>query len=352
MTDQIGEYRLVFKQGEPFLPVNLRVHNDPLSILAKVLDLNPKSYTRPTDFVHMGLEMVKADLIPREEKETSELSAETIQRLGLIAEKRVISMCIDAALAEDDFETAYSYVVNRLSTTTSELGSIPKDTVDDFTWRAALQAGRYRLNPQANLPTHVGADSSNLIIRHLEHRMQCLGHALRFAPKNTLQEILNVYRRCEEELEVHIKAEEAKEIEWDSRADEGVHGMPGGFAATTHATGVERRNPRAGEEAPVSLFDLSRKSLGRAQSGLSALASFRSKPGRGEGRDKVDTMDRDSTHTSMDASFASLDSMNSFGQDTERIRKRDQLKDAAVGTLASGIGWLINAPAPERDVDH
>jgi protein transport protein SEC39 len=32
------------------------------------------------------------------------------------------------------------------------------------------------------------------------------------------------------------------------------------------------------------------------------------------------------------------------GQGT--IRKRDQLRNAAVGTLASGIGWLINAPPP------
>jgi protein transport protein SEC39 len=37
--------------------------------------------------------------------------------------------------------------------------------------------------------------------------------------------------------------------------------------------------------------------------------------------------------------------------DQPRIRKRDPLRNAAVGSLASGIGWLINAP-PTNDMDN
>ena len=42
-THALGEYRLVLKQGEPFTPVILRVHSDPISIIGKVLEQNPKS---------------------------------------------------------------------------------------------------------------------------------------------------------------------------------------------------------------------------------------------------------------------------------------------------------------------
>jgi hypothetical protein len=35
------------------------------------------------------------------------------------------------------------------------------------------------------------------------------------------------------------------------------------------------------------------------------------------------------------------------GADAEdrRVRKRDQLREAAMGTLVSGVGWLVGAPA-------
>ena len=58
MTHSIGEYRLVFKQGEPFRPVALRVHGDPISIIGKVLDQNPRSCTKINDFLQIGKEMV------------------------------------------------------------------------------------------------------------------------------------------------------------------------------------------------------------------------------------------------------------------------------------------------------
>ena len=58
VTHMIGEYRLHFKHGEPFKPVSLRVHADPISIIARMLDMNPNSYTRINDYIHIGREMV------------------------------------------------------------------------------------------------------------------------------------------------------------------------------------------------------------------------------------------------------------------------------------------------------
>lgn len=68
---------------------------------------------------------------------------------------------------------------------------LPPKELDDWSWRAALQAGKYRRTSQSIKPTHLGNSSGNPEIRHLEQRMGCLSHAVRLAPKSTLQEILN-----------------------------------------------------------------------------------------------------------------------------------------------------------------
>jgi hypothetical protein len=200
----------VFKQGEPFKPVTLRVHGDPISILGKILDQNPKTYTKIDEFIDMGEAMVKAGLTVRSTSGQSILMPDQLHKQLLIAKKRVVSMCIDQALVEEDFETAYSYVVTRLEniagpaqiqvlkerTGPGLYAEPPPQSLDEWSWRAALQAGKYKRTSQTVKPTHLGSASGNLDIRHLEQRIECLALALRIAPKATLHEILNVYRRC------------------------------------------------------------------------------------------------------------------------------------------------------------
>jgi hypothetical protein len=355
VTHYMGAYRLVFKQGEPFKPVSLRLHGDPISIIGKILDQNSRSYTKIGDFVDMGKHMVRAGLTVRRVDGETALKPEQVIEEESVAEKRVVSMCIDAALAEDDFETAYSYVVTRLKeiagpahARTPELerrgtglfAEPPPKVIDDWSWRAALQAGKYRRTSQTTKPTHLGNASGNLEIRHLEQRMDCLAQALRIAPKATLQEILNVYRRCEEELESHVKQEAEQEEAWDAQGDEQV--MPGGYAPTP---AKKTTSSRAVEEAPMSLFDLSRASMARAQNGFSALSMLK-------GNHTVQEKAQSASRESIDSGGSTGDSSS---QSTVKapIRKRDQLKNAAVGSLASGIGWLINAPPINRnDEEH
>jgi hypothetical protein len=341
-THSLGNYRLVLKQGEPFTPVVLRVHNDPISIIGKVLDQNPKAYTKINEMVHIGEHMVLSGLTVRDVEGHSVITPEQEEEQILIAKKRITSMCIDAALADDDFETAYSYVMNRLSSVASEAqtrtsvrdcdgagisAQPPPRILDDWSWRAALQAGRYRSNNNTIRPTHLGNTSGNREIRHLEQRKDCLSQALRIAPPSTLYEILNVFRRCEEELDTKVQEEAEQEAAWDKQGDQTV--MPGGFGAdkSRKPSRATNASSAATEEAPMSLFDLTRASAAKAQSSLSVLSNLTGGSGR-ESR----SSDTEEAHA------------RGVGQAT--VRKRDQLRNAAVGTLASGIGWLINAPAP------
>jgi protein transport protein SEC39 len=330
-THALGEYRLVLKQGEPFTPVVLRVHSDPVSIVGKVLEQNPGSYTKIQDFLEIGANMVDAGLLTR--GDGADVSPEYAFQQQSAVERRIIAMCVDAALTEDDFETAYSYVVNRLASAsqgasqTSE--TLDKAPVDDYSWKAALQAGKYRRTAQTMRPTHIGTASGNLDIRHLEQRIECLSTALRIAPRATLQEILNVFRKCEEELNAAVQAEEAQESAWDDKGD--LQAMPGAFSSTVPA-GVMRNSSakpsRQTEEAPMSLFDLSRASMARAQRNFTALSSLQ--------QTRSDDVHRETDEDS--------------GQ--PRVRKRDQFREAAVGTLASGVGWLIGAQPIDRNQER
>ncbi|EAQ90529.1 hypothetical protein CHGG_02464 [Chaetomium globosum CBS 148.51] len=310
-THSLSDYRLVLKQGEPFTPVVLRIHTDPISIIGKVLEQNPKSYTQLHDLVSVGTNMVEAGLTAQSK---TPLNPEEEATHRLTAQRRITAMCIDAALKEDDFETAYSYVVNRLpspspSSTTSDHKNNTINS-DDYSWRAALQAGRYRqppnsptTNPHATTGLGGLGGSANPAVRHLEQRIECLATALRIAPPSTLQEIANAFRRAEEELDVLAREDDAQADAWDARGEQlrrvrhnhhPHQTVPGAFDDTPAHTHYNPARPgktaataaAAAEEdaAPMSLFDLSRASVLSAQRNLSALSGLQRSATAGLGR--------------------------------------------------------------------
>lgn len=313
-----------------------------MSIIGKILEQNPKSYTRIQDLLDLGDRMVKAGLTYKAKPGHIVPQQEDAEQLSLV-ERRITALCIDAALTEDDFETAFSYVVNRLSSNTPCI-------TDEYSWKAALQAGKYIRTARTLRPTHLGTGSANVEIRHLEQRIECLATALRIAPPPTLQEILNAFRRAEEGLDAAIKAETEQEDAWDAAGDS-IQGMPGGFNTTTTAShaGTKSAAPQPRrhqtEDAPMSLFDLSRASVLSAQKNFSALSSLQRTVSSTSSQQSQSQQGR----SSLDQSTISA---GSDGEDhPKRARKRDQLREAAMGTLVSGVGWLINAPAapPDRE---
>ncbi|KAI9155291.1 Protein transport protein sec39 [Paramyrothecium foliicola] len=326
-THALSEYRLVLKQGEPFSPVVLRVHSDPISVIEKVLEQNPKAYTRLQEFLEMGINMILGGLINRSKSHSLERGADEQDEAIRTVEKRIVAMCIEAALREDDFETAYSYVVSRLG------GSGHPDAADEWSFGAALKAGQYIRTERSQLPTHLGTASGNPEIRHLEQRIECLATALRVAPPSQLLEILKSFRRCEEQLDSAIQEEAAKESAWDAAADVGE--VPGAFDAPGPRKLYPPRNVTAStaarqtEEAPMSLFDLSRATAKAAQKNLTALSSL-----QGMGQSLLN-----SQQPQIDAP----------GPAPDRLRKRDQLRDAATERLVSGVGWLIGANVNRGD---
>ncbi|OSZ99966.1 hypothetical protein A9Z42_0010510 [Trichoderma parareesei] len=327
-THALSEYRLTLKQGEPFKPVVLRVHSDPISIIEKVLEQNPKAYTRLPEFLEMAANMVRAGITQQARSVNFDSPAEDNSKELVRAEKLIIALCIEAALREDDFETAYSYVVSRLETPASGGGggAGAGQEPDEWSWKAALKAGQYVRTGRTLLPTHLGIASGNPEIRHLEQRIECLATALRVAPTSQLLEILKTFRRCEEQLDSAIAEEAAAEASWAAAGE-----VPGAFEATPPPGLQSSRNMTAtaaskqAEEAPMSLFDLSRATASVASRNFTKLSSL-------------------SSSLAGAASLASSATSSTAGEQApQRLRKRDQLREAATGTLVSGVGWLIGA---------
>ena len=335
-THALSDYRLVVTRGEPFNPVVLRVHSNPIVIIEKVLEQNRKAYTRLNEFLEMGINLANAGLLQTKSDTRNSTAVEHDQDVNLgIVEKQIVSMCIEAALREDDFETAYSFVVSRLAPSSTQTSSSSRNSLNaDYSWKAALKAGQYIRTERSQQPTHLGTASGNLEIRHLEQRIECLATALRIAPSSQLQEIIKSFRRCEEQLDSAIKDEAEKEAMWNAASN--VSEIPGAFDKPEPDTPYPRRNITASaaamqtEEAPMSLFDLSRATAKAAQKNFNKLSNL---------------------PNVVQYSSQTQDNQDDGLDDQRRARKRDQLRDAATETLVSSVGWLIGANVKPRSDD-
>ncbi|KAE8849945.1 hypothetical protein PTNB73_01050 [Pyrenophora teres f. teres] len=342
-THAMSFYSLILQHGVPFQPVNIRVSSNPLSLVRKLLSQNSGSYTKLDDLVSIGQNLVVAmpSTIMDEEAGSVQLDASTTERKKAAAERRVIGMAIEAALEEDDFETAYSYVVNRLTPSTPtptpptsfqlfSFGSADtedhEDDAEDVAWRAALRAGRYDSSPPSYNTWSQAGNAARPDLRRLEQRMELLSQALLLAPPNHLEEVLGVWQQCEAEM-MHLLAQETEADErFNDAAD---RKLPGSFNLDTITLQPRREVGRgAVEEAPMGLFDVAR---GAAAAFSKTASTLR---GSAEAPSKTDTTSR---RVSMEGSDSG--SMN----DHERVRRRDMVANAATGALASGIGWMLGA---------
>ena len=332
-------------------------------MLEKVLEQNTNSYTKLDDLVAIGKSLAGAGLPRTTGGEQTTRDSDQLKTRQ--AERRVTFMAVQAALREDDFETAYSYVVNRLTPSGSDIEApkvsaekatrpsrqTPQPPEDDLSWRAAFLAGRYR-SATATPPT----------LRRLEQRAELLSLALLLAPRASLTEILAAWRRCEEETSAAHASQQAEEEDFDDRADKRTT-LPGGFTITNEqpemvlnqkrremgrfggmnsTTGAAGGTP-GGDAAPVSMFDLTRSAalaLGRNAFPLRAGGVSRTGTEQGKVEENAESLRGDTG-----------------AEGAERVvRKRDLLANAVGGglatgggALASGLGWVLGAtPAQER----
>ncbi len=328
-------YSLTLQHGVPFQPVNIRAHKDPLSLIGRILAQNPHSYTKLDDLLEIGENLAFAGLKDSPQRRDIHRGPENSAEARLVnVQRRITAMAIEAALAEDDFDTAYTYVVNRLSLpklsnlSTFQYSDDPTDPMigdDDISWRAAYKAGCYTsIKP--------GRHSS---LRRLEQGQELLSHALLLAPASELSQVLDSWRKCEEDLASLSAQEIEADQKWDDRGDQR---LPGGYSSESSPVIPKRREPSLGalsEEAPMGLFDVAR--------GAASAIRKNAFPLRNPRNDAVETQFK-SSHESSQTAMGGADSES-------RVRKRDMVSNIVTGGLASGIGWVIGRsllPSPGR----
>lgn len=328
-THAMSSYKLVLQHDVLLRPVNIRAHKDPISLIGKILDQNKRSYAQLDRLLDIGQHLVAAGL-PQDARTASarKLSKAEFDQESVMARRRILQMAIEAALKEDDFDTAYSYVVTRLPSMSQLKSTVPTEQAqdvmqDDISWRAAYQVGKSEASTD-NTP----------ILRRLEQREELLSQALLLAPAAALSDILGTWQKCEQDLNAEIAREAAQADEWDNKGDRKV---PGGFAAELSPISRNTRNATrsaVSEEAPVGLFDVAR--------GAAAALRKNAFPLRGAQKEESSFTKAAHDRPLSTVSVGSSDegSVNGAGGH-ERVRKRDMVSNMVTGGLASGIGWVI-----------
>ncbi|KAJ0419064.1 Sec39 domain-containing protein [Aspergillus carlsbadensis] len=367
-THALSFYSLTLQHGVPFQPVSLRVHPDPLSLLEKVLDQNSKSYTKLDDLLSIGRNLVLAGFAPRPVDETTIHSHYTrtpvlTQDEALItAERRIMSLAISSALSSNDFGTAYSYILTRLTPqTTSTPTPSPSSLEDDITWRAVYNAGRYRPPTAPSTPPTLSSQITNLT-----QRMELLSLSLILAPTpDPLPEILGAWRRADEELSLLRARENEEEDHWDTKGDNTATSriLPGGFntsqfdsEADAHETRQHhaRRAARAAqhnrldsEEAPMGLFEVARgaaRALHKNVNSSFPLTGALPIPSASSLSSSISKLESEGESWDGDGDGENPGwSGSGSGQEGDRVRKRDVVSNMVTGGLASGIGWVLGA---------
>ena len=369
-THAMSFYTLVLQHGVPFQPVSIRASEDPVGIIGKILEQNARSYTKLDDLSEIGRNLVvgrvrdaeledgDVDLAGGGGGEGKEAEEEDVST----ATRRVTGMAIDAALAEDDFETAYSYVMNRLTPATSTTAS--SQTPDNTSYLAALAAGDYRFPSSTSHPTNSSTNSATTP-RHLSQRLDLLSHALLLAPPHALPSVLATWRRCEEEL----LAAQTADAEADAAHNDLAHSVPGGRGGdrkgkhVSNGTGaapgafdaVTVQDPQlparvemgrgtlgaAGDEAPMGLFDVARgaaAALGRSSGVGANLPNLGGLPSLGGLRAALPhTVEEGGGQHDVHGNIVE------GGAAGGRVRRRDMVASAVTGGLASGLGWMLGA---------
>ncbi|KAG0136569.1 Sec39 domain-containing protein [Tuber indicum] len=297
-THALSHYPLTLAPGIPLLPVQIRIHSDPVSLVARLLDSTPKSFAQSETLVAIARDL---------------RFGTTGNDGGKKTDARVIGMCIEAALSEGDFETAHSLGMNRLVIMIAENERNVDEDVADMVWRACFQAGRYR-SPYAALVGETAAFGGKAL-RTVEMRMELLAQALRFCPPSALAEVLASWRRCEEEMLVGLKEEEEeekREAYWSSNNNSG-----GNTSTISSASRGED------DETPMGLFAVAAGAAKALRGTAFPLSTPRGNTAPiGDGAAAV-------------AAAAAMEE--------QRTRKRDMVSGMVTSGLASGLGWVLGA---------
>ncbi|KAI5808086.1 secretory pathway protein Sec39-domain-containing protein [Peziza echinospora] len=361
-THALSFYSLTLTPGVPLLPVQIRINSDPVSLLGRLLDQNTASYLQLDKLVplakdlHYGTSPIRSRSIAEEKTEDEQV------------ERRVLGMCIESALAEDDFDTAYSLTKSRLKTpegkpiTAHKEGDAGDENNDESAWKACFQAGRYRSH------SHHNPRREDDILKRLEMQMELLAEALRSCPAVACNQVLSEWMRKEDEMASVLVREAEQDEAHAAAANRGllskpgiIGGLPGGWSSnaslgTTPASNRSYQATTSSSSTNLNHNNMPGTSVGESEApmGLFAVAAGAAKAlgstvrplGAGAPRSATGTPKPGAKVTS-DSSSPPSSPPSMGGSPQQQRRKRDIVGGMVTSGLASGLGWVLGAqPVP------
>ncbi|CAG8579002.1 9234_t:CDS:2, partial [Dentiscutata heterogama] len=167
-THILSEKKIGYQPGVPIHPMQLRLSSNRLDFIDRLLSTYEDAYLDPKSII--------------------KLSKKLGYQKNKVAEVKVMAMLADAALRDNNFATAYSTcidLVNVVKTFASGNKSDNKNeelaSAKDVTWRIC-----YEIAKQEN---H----------QDLEQQMTLMGYALSLCPSDQITDILNLWRKLEEQ---------------------------------------------------------------------------------------------------------------------------------------------------------
>lgn len=327
-TNILSELRLTGTREGAVLPFQIRHHKNRLELVQRAVSSSSDAYRKTAVMLNLSHKLGFPDTV---------------------SDCKVLAMCADAAIAEEDYETAYDLcgrcikIVNTLQKKKRK-GDVNADAAANVTWRACFTTCRH--GPDE--------DSSNHF-QTLERRMHLLGQALALctdrgdvasdAPVGTLMsDVLQVYRTVEAEyIRVYDSLDRSKRSKLPSAATVAADSLSqiarGDLsrvsASTTRFAANALSRVVGSSHAPTAHWGKPRLSgeSQRSASGERPASPFKGAAGA--------------------ASAASNWGMSMLGAlqpesqtELERTRKRDAIKTAFNSGLTSGVSWLLGVDAP------
>ena len=177
-THNLSHYALSLTPGIAITPAQIRMHRDPALLVCKVIDTNPSLYHETDRMVKILDDLIEGIQLFKDHPGTKELEINKMHA-------RVYASIVKAALHENDFMTAYTICINKLSPLTTRYTDDP--IIKDVAWQAYDLAGSY-------------SSSRTLRGRSPQHdfqKMELLALAILICPKPKIVEILNKWSDLE-----------------------------------------------------------------------------------------------------------------------------------------------------------
>jgi neuroblastoma-amplified sequence len=209
-TSRISSFNVTSRGGVPISPIEIRLTQDRLSLVSRVLSSNADAYKH------------------------TEVILELVYKLGyrgdIIAEVKTLAMIADTALQAEDFSRAYE-ICERMVTIVRDMTSATPGSIDptvqqikEVCWVSCFQLGR------------------QTEYADLDKKLLLLGHALELCPSDRLHDALNAWRRLENDDVTQRRERIARGLETRaSQRPKSQHPLSASAVAASTASSIAAR---------------------------------------------------------------------------------------------------------------